>query len=215
MANLPPVRAAHNWKSNAHLIEDIARIHLNRRMLTLDPTYGNGVWWKLWRPTLLFDHDLELDGHDFRDMPYDDEMFDLIGYDPPYVSTGGRETTKIKEFYARYGLTGAPTSPGRLQLLINDGLDEMARLIRRPTRRRDGGLIIVKCMNYVSSGNVWPGVFNVHEHATTECDLVMLDQFVHYGKPRMQPPRSRKDGKKVKQQHARNNYSVAFVFQAA
>lgn len=215
MAKIVPVKAANNWKDNSYLVEEIARLHFHRSMLTLDPTYGGGVWWKRWRPTMLFDHDLALDGHDFRDLPYDDELFDLIAFDPPYVSTGGRDTTKIKEFYARYGLSGAPTSPARLQILINDGLDEMARLVRRPTRKRKGGLIMVKCMDYVSSGKVWPGTFETFEHATTYCNLTLLDRFVHYGEPRMQPKRTRQDGKKVKQQHARNNYSMMFVFQAA
>lgn len=210
-----PVRAAHNWRNNGYLIKDIAKIHFNRSMLTLDPTYGKGVWWQQWRPTILFDHDLALDGHDFRDLPYDDGLFDLITFDPPYVSTGGRDTTKIKEFYERYGLHGAPTTPGRLQLLINDGLDEMGRLVRRPSRGHKGGFVVVKSMDYVSSGKLWPGTFHTFEHATEECGLVMVDRFIHYGEPRMQPKRKRADGKKVRQQHARNNYSVAFVFQAA
>lgn len=209
------VLAANLWPDNSYLIEDVARLgYLHKDALTLDPTYGNGVWWKRWRPRQLFDHDLDIDGYDFRDLPYDDDTFDAIAFDPPFVSTGGRETTKIAEFYARYGLSGAPTTPELLQELINDGLDEMYRLVRKPTRGKKGGIVLCKTMDYVSSGKVFPGTYNTFNYATNN-GFVMQDRFLFISKgARQQPKRSRKDGKKSKQQHARNNFSVLFAFRA-
>lgn len=204
-----PVLAAYNWKNNGYLIADIARVGwLKRNLLTLDPTFGKGVWWSQWRPRHLFDHDLKIDGHDFRELSYDDGTFPQIAFDPPYVSTGGRATTTIAEFYERYGLTGAPTSPAKLQTLINDGITEMARLIERR------GILIVKSMDYVSSGHLWPGTFLMQEHARM-VGFKQVDRFIHYGSPRAQPKRTRRDGKPVRQKHARANFSIMHVFQKA
>lgn len=202
----PIVLACNNWKDNSHLIEHVAQLgYLKRNVLTLDPTYGRGIWWKRFRPTRLFDHDLEQDGHDFRNMPYPDETFKQIAYDPPYVSMGGRATTKIRKFYERYGLTGAPTSPAKLQTLINDGITEMYRLCKM------GGIMICKVMDYISSGKFHHGTYLTVQHALS-LGFAVVDRFIMWGAPRMQPKRKRKDGKKSKQKHARNNCSFLYVF---
>lgn len=206
----PPVLACDHWKNNAYLIRDgVARLgYLRRNLLTLDPTYGQGVWWRLWRPHVLFDHDIAMDGHDFREMPYPDGMFPQIAYDPPYVSMGGRATTKIRKFYEQYGLIGAPTSPQKLQALINDGLTEMYRLAAPK------GIVIAKTMNYVSSGKLQLSELWTMNHAE-QLGFVIEDRFILHGRPRQQPKRTRKDGKKSKQKHARNNASTMFVLRKA
>lgn len=41
-----PVLAATAWKTNADLIVDCARLgYLRKEWITLDPTYGRGLWW--------------------------------------------------------------------------------------------------------------------------------------------------------------------------
>lgn len=200
-----PVLACFNWKDNSYLIEHVAKLgYLKRNVLTLDPTYGRGIWWKRFRPINLFDHDLEADGHDFRNLPYADETFGQIAYDPPYVSMGGRKTTGIRKFYEAYGLTGAPTSPAKLQTLINDGLTEMYRLCEM------GGIVLVKCCDYISSGKFHNGTYLTQQHAMS-LGFVVVDRFIMWGAPRMQPKRKRKDGKKSRQKHARNNCSMLYV----
>lgn len=203
---MKPVLACTQWQDNSYMIEDIAAKlrYLRRSMLVLDPTYGKGVWWKRWRPRNLYDHDLAIDGHDFRDLPYPDGTFDAIAFDPPYVSMGGRETTKIRKFYEQYGLIGAPTSPQKLQALINDGLTEMHRLVAKR------GIVIVKTMNYVSSGQLQPSVLWTADQATA-LGFRIEEWLTFHGRPRQQPKRTRKDGKKSRQMHARNNASTAFV----
>lgn len=205
MTKRPPVLACDKWKDNSYMIEDMARLrYLRRRWLTLDPTYGNGVWWKRFRPHTLFDHDLAIDGHDFRNLPYDNNTFDAIAFDPPYVSMGGRSTTKIRKFYEQYGLIGAPTSPILLQALINDGLNECHRLVVPK------GIVIVKTMNYISSGHLQTSVLWTGNHAL-EIGFKIEDWFTFHGRPRQQPKRRTKDGKPSRQKHARNNASTAFV----
>lgn len=194
-----PVLAATTWNSNAELIEDCARLgYLRAEWRTLDGTYGRGIWWKNWRPDELVTHDIALDGVDFRRLPEADEFFDAIAFDPPYVSVGGRKTTTIPDFHDRFGLTDAPTSPAGVQQLINDGLDEMYRVLRRR------GILLVKNQDYVSSGKLWPGTHYTLTHALS-LGLELVDRLEHIGSPRPQPAH-------VRQVHARRNLSTLFVF---
>lgn len=193
------VLAASYWKSNAELIEACVRLdYLRVNDRVLDPTFGKGTWWNAYMPAYL---DAPCDGAwDFRNMTrYREGEFDVVAYDPPYVSVGGRKTTGLPEMHERYGLTDAPTSPEKLQELIDDGLHECARVTRRH--------VLVKCQDYISSGKFWPGTFNTYNCAL-ECGLILEDRFVHLTHPRPQPPRDR-------QVHARNNLSTLFVFRKA
>lgn len=206
-----PVLRATYWKSNAELIEACFQLgHLREKWSTLDPTFGKGIWWKKRQPKRLTKHDLILDNTDFRNLPYEDQSFKQIAFDPPYVSIGGRKTSKIKEFYERFGLMGAPTSPALLQQLINDGLTEMHRLCK------DKGIVLVKCQNYISSGKLHPGVYLTLKHAES-LGFVLIDELLHIRKTAGPQPknrtRKRKDGKTVKskQKHARGNVSVLLV----
>lgn len=204
-----PILAAQFFKSNTDIIEACVALHfLKRTDLILDPTYGGGKWWKTWKPSGVGDlvrHDLKLDGTDFRNLPYKARQFDAIAYDPPYVSVGGRATTTIREMYEAYGLAGAPTSPELLQALINDGLREMRRVLK------PGGYCLVKCQDYVSSGRLWSGTFHTEQHAR-KLGFEVVEKFIHVKKSGgPQPKRTRKDGKAVRQHHARHNASMMIV----
>lgn len=189
------VLAATYWTSNAELIEDVVGLgYIRPEDLVLDPTYGRGTWWKNYTPANFVSH---VNDFDFRHMPYEDDAFDVVAYDPPYVCIGGRTTSGIPEFHERYGLTDAPRSPFDLQQLINGGLDECARVTRR--------IVLVKCQDYISSGKLWPGTFETYAYAVDCLGLTLVDRFVHLTHPRPQPQRDR-------QVHARNNTSTLFVF---
>lgn len=201
------VLAADRWKSNAELIRDVADLGLiDGTMTTLDPTYGKGVWWKLFRPVSLVAHDVKLDGVDFRDLPHADRSFQLVGYDPPYVSVGGRKTTTMPEFHQRFGMDKAPTSPGTLQAdLINPGLDEVYRVLCRR------GRALVKCQDYISSGKLWLGRHWTLTHAI-DVGFKVIDIFEHIGNARPQPS-TNPDGSERRQVHARRNLSTLFVLE--
>jgi tRNA G10 N-methylase Trm11 len=197
----PPILAATPWPTNADLIADCERLgYLRADAFTLDPTYGRGTWWRRWRPDLMVEHDIRLDGVDFRDLPHDGGHFRQIAFDPPYVSIGGRnaENTGMGELHDRYGMATTPTSPAGLQALICDGLKELDRVLS------PGGVLLVKCQDYVSSGKLWLGT-----HWTLGCALALgltcIDRLEHYSpNPRPQPPGRR-------QVHARRNLSTLFV----
>jgi tRNA G10 N-methylase Trm11 len=202
MADDDIVLAAYDWPSNAELIADVARLgYIKDDDRVLDPTYGAGTWWKKFCPTNLVAHNRNLDKSDFRNLPYPDGSFDVIAFDPPYVAVGGRTTTGIADMHDRYGLTDAPTSPAGVQALIEAGLNEMNRLVKPK------GYILVKCQDYISSGQFWNGTYLVQQHAYF-ISLRLVDRFEHISGIRPQPPGRR-------QVHARRNLSTLFVFQKA
>lgn len=202
------ILAATAWRSNAELIVACSDLqYLNRDDKVIDPTYGKGTWWKLFRPTGLVAQDLANDGVDFRQLPHDDATFDAAAFDPPYVCVGGRTTTTMPEFHARYGLTDAPRTPAALWEMNDAGLKELARVVK------PRGIVLAKCADYV-----WSGKLQMGTHHTLTAALALgfecVDRLEHIGRPRPQPPRTRSDGEAVRQHHARRNLSTLFVLRA-
>jgi len=215
------VLAATYFKNNAEMIEACAKLKfIDKRMSILDPTFGNGLWWTKWKPARLYYHDFALDGVDFRNLPYPDNRFDAIAFDPPYVSAGGRESTTIKKMYDAYGMKGAPTSPLLLQRLINRGLRENYRVVRPAKMDKEellrGGIVLVKCMDYVSSGQLWSGTYWTERYAR-RLGFRIEDKLIHVKKSGGPQPKGRtrklKTGEVVpsRQQHAAHNASMLLV----
>ena len=199
--NDDPVLAATAWTTNAHMIADVARLgYLQPDDRVLDPTYGKGVWWQEWRPKNLMTHDLRDDGVDFRNLPYSDGHFDAVAYDPPYVCVGGRATTTVPDLHDRFGLTDAPRTPAAVQQLVNDGLTEVARVVKR------SGIVLVKCQDYVWGGKLWAGTYKVIQHGE-RVGLTLEDRLEHISGIRPQPPGRR-------QVHARRNLSTLLIFRS-
>lgn len=211
------VRAAHAWNTNAELIADVAQLYIPADAEVLDLTYGRGVWWRKFRPERLTlmngeggfvcgpDGVLDVEP-DYRRIPEDwHGRFDVVAFDPPYVSTGGRATSTVPEFNDRYGLTEASRTPVDLHWYNIGGL-EQAALAAKPA-----GLILVKTMPYVSSGKLQPVPMWIYHHADVEMGLTLVDWFVHQGHPGMQPSENL-DGSRRRQVHARQNASHLFVF---
>jgi hypothetical protein len=190
----PKVRAAHAWKSNAHLIEDVAKLgYLNGHVL--DPTYGKGRWWKRWQPKrLTTSADVPLD---FRRMPFPTDTFDAVVFDPPYVAPGGRETSTIKGMHADYGMDGTRPTPWETWDYNQAGFWECVRVVG------DGGYVLYKSKDYVTSGHVqWVIDWIIGD--TYDSNLDLVDRFEHVGRP---GPQSQKE-----QVHARRNLSTLLVF---
>lgn len=98
------VLAAQRWQTNAHLLADAARLgYLDGRVL--DATYGpHGGFWKVWRPDDLTTSDRYAAAHvaaDFRVLPFRDQAFDAVVFDPPYKLSG---TPALGQFDERYGI---------------------------------------------------------------------------------------------------------------
>lgn len=190
------ILAGRNWNTNADLIADVAALHLDRAMYAVDVTYGRGVWWQKWKPDTLVAHDLNPtkgDGVDFTALPEPDDTYDLAAFDPNYVSVGGRKTSTVAPMLDRYGMDMTPKTPAENQDQINAGLAELYRVLR-PTRRRRQrpitGVAIVKCMDYVTSGRLFPGAHHTLTHALG-LGFELLDRFEHIGHVGPQPTDTR------------------------
>lgn len=192
------------WTNNAFLIRDglVPLGYLSESMHVLDPTYGQGVFWKLWRPEKLTTHDLyTLDGVDFRNLPHPAGMFDAITYDPPYKLNG----TPTKEVDERYGVDRVMSWQERHKL-CREGGNECARVLAR------GGYLLWKCQDQVCSGRMHWQTDEFSAHAQ-RIGLRKIDRLDLLNRPRKQPPRTRADGKPSRQHHASANYSTMLVFQ--
>jgi hypothetical protein len=191
------VYAAYQWKSNAELIADLAKLgYITGHVL--DPTYGKGVFWKIFTPDKLSYHDIMIDGVDFRNLPYDNEHFDTVVFDPPYVAPGGRVTAKVS-YYERYGLLETPKSPYDLWEYNKSGIDECIRVLKKR------GCFLIKLQDYISSGKFCPFTFLIWQYVTDKHSLELEDVLHMITHPRPQPAHR-------KQQHARRNHSTMMVF---
>ncbi len=193
-----PVLAAQSWPTNAHLLADVARLWIPVEGTVLDVTYGRGIWWKQFHPATLVTHDLRSDGVDFRQLPEADSTFDVVAFDPPYVCTGGRETSTISDFNERFGLHTTPRTPAELDNYIGAGLAECARVVK------PHGVVLVKAMDYVWSGRYHPATHHLMVRAFG-LGLEIIDRFEMVGQVRPQPGGRR-------QVHARRNLSTLSVF---
>jgi len=201
------VLAARHWQDNASLMIDVARLYLRPDMVVLDPTWGKGLWWNWWsdnRPAKVVGTDIRggPDGAaDFTCLPFPDETFDAVAFDPPYVVLGGRKTSTVTDFKDRYGLDDAPRTVPALLDLIAAGVSEASRVVK------PGGVVLVKCMDFISSGRLTLVTHDVVRRASAVA-LTPVDVFHHVKKRPGPQPRGRR------QVHARRNVSTLFVFKA-
>ena len=188
------VYSANPWRTNAHMIADVASLGYITG-LVLDPTYGEaGGFWKVWKPATLVAHDLKLDGVDFTDLPYSNAKFDTVVFDPPYKLSG---TPASGGFDTRFGVDKYEAWQDRMALMVA-GLTECFRVLK------PGGHLLAKCQDQVCSGaKRWQT-----DDLTNCADRLghrKIDRFDYLKTPR--PQRS--------QRHSHSNYSTLLVFRKA
>lgn len=189
------IYAAHPWPTNAHLIADVAKLgYLNYDWFTLDPTYGKGNFWSVWRPNpekFIYDDKYTRNGHDFRDLPWLNGTFDAVVFDPPYKLNG---TPSHPD--KAYGVHIATRWQDRIDLMKR-GQKECARVLK------PGGYLLSKCQDQVVSGKVvWQT--DIMTAQGIHDGLVKVDRLDILTRPRPQPH--------ARQMHARRNYSTLLVF---
>ena len=144
------ILAINKWASNADLIADCARLgYLDESWRVLDPTYGYGTFWQVWRPKRLIGFDIDpaksLTGYsvDFTDLPMEDRQVDAVVFDPPYKLNGNpSDTAGMDERFGVHTYTG-----------WRDRMDLIRRGARECARVADRHLL-VKCQDQVVSGKI-------------------------------------------------------------
>lgn len=149
--NEAPVLAINKWATNGHLIADCARLgYLRDTDLILDPTYGYGTFWKVWKPSSLVACDLDEAkspiGHsvDFTALPFAHLGFDAVVFDPPYKLTGTPQDTGGMD--ERFGVDQPSVRWQDRMALIRAGAAECARVCERT--------LLVKCQDQVVSSKI-------------------------------------------------------------
>lgn len=168
--------------NNADLIAKMAPLYLTGSVL--DVTYGKGKWWDRFTPEPFTYHDLHtVDGIDFRDLPHDDDSFDAVCFDPPYIISGSPSTDRLcAEFQDRFGIgtqnlaAARNTASGevRFQVLLAAGLAECVRVARR--------YVLVKCMEFAQGNHAKTDFHDIPFLMTKwalDLGCVKHDQIVH------------------------------------
>lgn len=131
--------------TNGQLIATAQALYpMDGRVLDMTPGSKLGFWKEVQPAGLEY-----LVGADFRSTHLQAGAYDHVVLDPPYVAPGGRETSTTGEMNERFGMHDTERTPwGQWNTQIVPGVVEAHRLLRK------GGLLWMKCMSYVSSGEM-------------------------------------------------------------
>lgn len=207
---------------NGRLIAEVARLWIKPDDLVLDLTYGRGLFWTAFRPERLSTNDIDPDKTtdytaDYRDAeawrPFTG-LFDVVVFDPPYISTGpsAKSTLAVKasahgtsDFRHRYGLASTARGFDSVFADVAAGMEIGATLLT------PGGRLMVKCCDYVESGHRRWARRHVVEVGTL-LGLEQVDEFVHHSGTGPQPLTNR-DGTPRRQIHSRRAHSFLCIFE--
>lgn len=182
---------------NSDLIKAVASLYVKDNDLTIaDVTYGKGVFWRKCQHLNVTGSDLVTvpeRPYDFRDLPYQDQSFDVVVLDPPYVHSPGDHMTN-----SRY--QNAETTKGFLYddilELYRQGMKEALRVARRQ--------VWVKCKDQVQAGQqCWAHIDILNE--ATKLGMKGRDLFTLL--PKARTP----NGRWTIQHHARKPMSYLWV----
>ena len=198
---------------NADVFPYILELHVDEGSKIADVTYGKGVFW---RKIDMSKYDLILtdieQGVDCRALPYQDETFDVVVFDPPYMEGFFRNNGSVKAGAGTYSafrdhysngnespqIGGGKWHAAVLQLYV-DGGREACRILRFQ------GKLIVKCQDEVSAAKqnlTHVEIINAYAKMGFFCkDLFVV---VRPNKPGV--------SRILKQVHARKNHSYFLVF---
>jgi len=187
--------------NNDILFEEVAKLYLCIGDKIADITWGKGVFWKNIDLSKYFLSKSDLitcpdSPYDFKNLPYNNEEFDKVVFDPPYAHNPGnmivnnsyknKETTK--GFYHKDIIE-----------LYKKGMEESYRILKK------NGILFVKCQDEIETSKQKYShieIFNI----ANKIGFYSKDFFVllRLNKPVIQYK---------KQKHARKNHSYLWVFQ--
>lgn len=181
---------------NAELMDAAARLWITDDDFVADVTFGNGAFWKK-NDRIVAGTDLALDGTDCRDLPYEDEVVDVVVLDPPYQPQHGQPGRDfgVGRTY-RIGESGLQTITDVLDL-YDDAIAEAGRVLKH------GGRLLVKCQDLTYNHRLHLVHLDVLRRMTWN-EIGLADMFVLANKNRM-PQRA------GPQQRARRAHSYLLV----
>lgn len=198
--------------TNDELFSHIMELHVPAGAMVADVTYSKGVFWKRIPEGVYNIHASDIKtGVDCRNLPYDDESFDCVVFDPPYMEglyrkhtselAGGGTHASFREAYSNGQATesgGPKWHAAVLDMYFRSGAEAFRVL-------KNGGIFIVKCQDEVSANRqnlTHVEIINYY----TKLGYYAKDLFVLVRNNRPVVSRIKK------QVHARKNHSYFLVF---
>ena len=193
--------------SNSELIKSILKLHVPNNQIDCDPTCSKGIFYKdtnIEPPRLRFDLIPQTEGclqADCRHLPIEDDSLNCIMFDPPFVICSGPSLKTNKQgqniISKRFSSFSIPLS---LYNFYSDSLREFYRILK------NGGVLIVKCQDTVSSSVQYMSHVYIHNMAV-KCGFYPKDLFILNAKGRLI------SSKHKNQKHARKYHSYFWVFE--
>lgn len=203
--------------TNDKIFPDILRLYVPEGSRVIDFTWGRGIFWKQVDESKydLVKNDFAKEcgeySDDFRETRWDDDEFDAVVMDPPYLYTGGWKTLRGYFHETTHGWSNSSygnkersergiSGVDAVDQMYYDGMMEAWRILKHK------GMLIIKCMDQVMSGRqVWAHM-TYHDMAEVigfrAEDLFVV---VRESRPLMRH-------KPENQRHARRNHSYFQVF---
>jgi hypothetical protein len=190
--------------TNADLIAKAAKLHIPDGALVADVTYGKGVFWRKTRRrrfTLITSDKNAKAGlrADFRQLPYPDEVFDVVVFDPPYVKMNHYRMVMHDRYNGGASLQGM--SIDEIVELYQAGMTEARRILK------PGGRMLVKTMDQVENGAMRFLSRELPEFAEKQLHLR------HYQNMILAANTTKNFKRQKRQFHARNDYSMLMIFE--
>jgi hypothetical protein len=197
---------------NAEVFPYILDLHVPVGSKVADVTFGTGVFWKNvdLSKYKLISSDIAT-GIDCRKLPYENESFDAVVLDPPYMEgllrnnkdhkAGGGSHSAFREYYSNGDEVNheGPKWHGAVTDLYYKAGTEGFRVLK------DNGVFIVKCQDEVSANRQWLTHVEIINHYE-QLGFYTKDLFVVVRQNRAVIARLKK------QIHARKNHSYFLVF---
>lgn len=197
---------------NSDVFKQILDLHISTGAKIADVTYGNGVFWK---NIDLSKYELTAsdisDGIDCRNLPYENETYDVVVLDPPYMEgllrnnvshkAGSSSYSAFREYYSNGNEkndNGPKWHKAVTDLYYKAGLEAFRVL-------KNGGTLVVKCQDEVSANKQW----------LTHVEIInYYEKLGFYTKDLFVVVRQNKASISClkKQVHARKNHSYFLVF---
>jgi hypothetical protein len=194
--------------TNDEIFPQILSLYVPKGSRVADVTFGKGVFWKQINPKEyeFYPSDIK-DGIDCRSLPFKNNTFDAIVFDPPYMHTPGGTAHNGHQNYEEYYQNNLSNhSSKKYHEAVLDlyfaAADEAWRVLRGE------GLYIVKCQDEVCANQQRLTHVEIINELTRK-GFIVEDLFVVVR--RNKPGVSRV----LKQVHARKNHSYFLVFRKA
>ena len=162
------------FQGNPEAFAEIMRLYCPPPAYVLDVTYDRGVFWQnIDEATYHLERNVKK--YDFAEVPFNDQTFDVVVFDPPYRMSG---TLTDHPTTQRYG--NENQNYKRVPLYYENAVREAHRVLKM------GGILIAKMQDQVVSGQIY---FQTNQMMLWAKDFKRMVDEVHVvNNSRPQPP---------------------------